>query len=125
MLKKILIVDDDIFVTKVLEKMLSECYQVTICFGGEEAIIHVKNTLYDAIITDLNMPYKSGLDLAKEIKDLQQVIPILIISGENFSGAAGAQYLNAVCGYADEILGKPFTKIELINTLNSIITNRS
>ena len=82
---------------------------------------YIENNTYAAVITDLNMPDKDGLDFAKEIKGVNSHMPILMISGESFESLSDYNQLNSICRYADDTLGKPFTKNELIASLNAMI----
>ena len=120
-LKKILVVDDDLFTIKVIKIMLGNDFNLTLCNDGLEALKHIQNTSYSAVITDLNMPNENGLHLAQKIKKLSQNTPILMISSEVFKNAKDYDLLNQICNYTDETLGKPFTKNQLIVSLNSIL----
>ena len=54
---KILIVDDDNVTLSILKQVLYKAnHEVTTAIDGEEAIQYVRNTVYDIIVTDFNMP---------------------------------------------------------------------
>lgn len=122
-MKKILILDDDKFILDVISEALArEPFQTEAYNCAEKALEQLKTEHFDAVISDVNMPGKNGLDFAKTLREHGNSIPILMISGESFS-TKEANYLNQICKYADEVLGKPFSKQELINTLKNIISD--
>jgi DNA-binding response OmpR family regulator len=65
----------------------------------------------DLIITDIMMPYKSGLEITAHRKKNYPIIPIMIVS------ALGKEDLTVIEGFklgADDFIAKPFNPIELI-----------
>lgn len=82
--ESILIVDDEVSITKMLQKLLQKFgYMVNIVNNSKEAIGIFKAApeQFDLIITDLTMPDVTGLDLAKEFQEIKKGIPIILISG--------------------------------------------
>ena len=78
MTASILVVDDDLDVRDTLALLLEdEGYHCEKAINGADALEKMKQTSYDIIITDLNMPVMSGLDLLRHIKSNQ--IPIAVI----------------------------------------------
>lgn len=107
--KKILIVDDDLNIQKLLTKMLSRYqYQAEAASDGFEAGLKVMEFKPDLIILDLFMPRMSGFEMCKRIKKNSATshIKILIITGydtqENKNRIMEAG--------ADDYLGKPLKK---------------
>jgi len=81
--RKILIVDDDKIILKILEKWLTVAgYSVIKAFDGIEAIEKAKTYLPDLIILDIMMPKMTGPDAANAIKQdpLTKDIPIMFLS---------------------------------------------
>ncbi len=66
--KKILVVDDEIFTLRLMEKKLSKDCEVEVATTGAEAISLIQSNKYDAIILDVNLPDISGLDILKQEK---------------------------------------------------------
>ncbi|MFN8576788.1 MAG: response regulator [Candidatus Sericytochromatia bacterium] len=86
--KKVLVVDDNNTNIKILKKQL-ELWSMKpfIAFSANEAINLLKNNSFDLILTDMNMPELSGLDLINKIRkeyDLKQ-LPILVLSSIDFN----------------------------------------
>ncbi len=66
--KKVLVVDDEIFTLRLMEKKLSKDCEVEVATTGAEAISLIRLNKYDAIILDVNLPDISGLDILKQEK---------------------------------------------------------
>jgi DNA-binding NtrC family response regulator len=81
----ILVVDDDPFVREMLSMILeSGDYTVETAESGEDALEKYSNHPgLDLIISDMNMPGKSGLQLIKDLRKLQTNVPIIILTGNN------------------------------------------
>jgi len=82
--KTILVVDDEINITTLLDKYLSkEGFEVLTATDGEEALRVAKEFEIDLIILDVMMPGMDGGDvLAKIVEDIQlQNIPIIFLTG--------------------------------------------
>ncbi len=77
----LLIAEDDIGTQKQLrilfEDDVKELYQA---YSGEEGLDIFNKKRPDIVLTDINMPVMSGLEMAKRIKEIDEAVPILIIS---------------------------------------------
>ncbi len=123
-MKKILVVDDDVFILEMIGQALDpSLYDCVKCTTVEDALAHMESAEFDAVISDVNMPGKDGLEFAREIRGKGSDVALLMISGEDF-GRDKANYLNSICLYADDVLGKPFTRERLLSALDEIIRNR-
>ena len=79
--EKILIVDDDGIIRRLLTKELSgEGYQCQEAGSAEEALARTGSVPFDLILLDVNMPDKSGIELLPEIKDKYPDTPIIMIT---------------------------------------------
>jgi signal transduction histidine kinase len=84
---RILVVDDDPLLIKSLRDILeSDGHVVTAASGGREGIEMFRQTRereepFDAVITDLGMPYVNGRQVASEIKNLSPTTPIILLTG--------------------------------------------
>ena len=80
--KKILIVDDDVFVTGAMQKILQSCnYEVFSCDRGEQALDRLRQEFFDILITDLHMPEMDGLELIRRAKIIQPEIKAILVTG--------------------------------------------
>lgn len=110
--KKILIVEDDELMIKILQFVLKkEGYQITIAKDGLNAIERIPVIEPDMVLTDVMLPYKSGLEVINFIKDKYPAIPVIVLSslGEEERTVVEAFKLGA-----DDFVAKPFNPNELI-----------
>ncbi len=107
---RILVVDDEAQITRVLRTTLSaHRYDVRIAGDGEAALEIMKDWQPDLIITDLSMPNMDGLSLCKEIRGRSQM-PIIVLSvREDEQSKVKALDLGA-----DDYVTKPFNTNELL-----------
>ncbi len=80
---KILIVEDDVKISAFLEKgLIEENYTVDCCYDGEEAFYLITTNKYDLIILDLMIPYIDGVTLCKDLKNMGDITPIIILTAK-------------------------------------------
>ena len=97
---KILIIDDEAFIADGLAAFLKKRNKTNLdiytCYSSNEALDLLQKISIDIIITDINMPQISGLELIKKIKEKWQNHQIIVISGyDNFCYAQEAIKLGA------------------------------
>ena len=108
--KRIIVVDDEPQITRVLRHSLSaHGYDVRTAADGESALDTIKDFRPDLVITDLQMPEMSGLELCRAVRSVSQV-PIIVLSvkGEERTKVA------ALDAGADDYVTKPFGMDELL-----------
>jgi len=107
---KILVVDDEPQITRVLRTSLStHGYEVTVANDGPSALNAFADSNPDLVITDLSMPKMTGIELTENIRDRSQV-PIIVLSvrGED------KVKIEALDKGADDYVTKPFSINELL-----------
>lgn len=77
---KILLLEDDHLLSKILTKHLSLDYQVTSVYDGNTALEEVENNKFDLLILDSNVPGITGLELIKELRSYNNTTPIIMIT---------------------------------------------
>jgi len=109
---KILIAEDEEMMLKTMEfKLNKEGFQVVACSNGEEAMGKIVSENPDIIVTDINMPFVSGIDIVKKVKvELKLNIPIIVLSAVGLEKTV----LEAFDLGADDFITKPFSPNELI-----------
>lgn len=101
---KILIVDDEPGILGLLTDMLSERYDC-ICAGSAEAALNKLNeSTFDIVLTDINMPARSGLEMIPDVKEITPNTVIVMISGTQTAESA----ITALRLGAFDYLVKPF-----------------
>ena len=82
MKEKILIVDREPDIRKTLEALLrNEGYHVRNASGGKEAMDSLKSEAFDLVIMDINMPGAKGLQVLRKIKELDEDIEVIVLTG--------------------------------------------
>jgi len=114
---RILIVDDNPEILKLVSKMATVLgYRTTIAEDGMQALEYLNRGHYDLVITDYNMPFIDGYQLADQIKEKHFGTKVIIMTGYSESDVAGLLDGSDV---VDGLLLKPFNlkalkeKIEL------------
>jgi len=121
---KILIVDDDIYVNKMVEKVLEgEKYEVVCAFNGIEAMkkLEADDTI-EMIITDIIMPEKEGIELIIEICDKYNDKKIIAMSGGGKIKADSYLLLAKRLG-ANAVIEKPFDNEDLLQIVKEVLAD--
>lgn len=77
---KILIVDDEVRMQRILEINLSPKYEVVTSGNGEEALRVVRTQSISLMLTDLKMPGKNGMELLQEVRKVRSDLPVIIMT---------------------------------------------
>lgn len=81
-MRRILLAEDDRGLSRSMDTWLTlEGFQVVTVFNGEEALNKLSNQKYDLLITDIAMPRLNGVELITRIRQINQAMPILVVSG--------------------------------------------
>ena len=111
----ILIIDDDIALTKFLTTFLEENNWVVYSAPtGEKGLEMVKEIYPDVILLDIKLPDIEGVSLLEKIKKIDENIPVVIVSGVNEIKIA----IEAIKKGAYDYITKPFDKDELLLVIN-------
>lgn len=117
---KILVVEDDLYMQAILKEFLSANYETEICNDGMNALAFIQSgNVPDLIISDLNIPKLSGLDLIEQVKisGFFDLVPIIILSGEESS----EKRIKCLDAGADDFIVKPFNPAELESRIKVIL----
>jgi DNA-binding response OmpR family regulator len=113
----ILVVDDEQGILSVLEvRLRAEGYIVDTAADGNEGLEKATEIPFDLIILDIMMPFRSGLDVCREIRQKGLATPILMLTVRD-------QTLDKVVGLnlgADDYMTKPFDPPELIARIQTL-----
>ena len=114
---KILIVDDDPQIRRVMRVMLAGAdYEVVDVRSGDDALIKFREFLPDLVLLDLNMPGMGGLETCREIRETSDV-PIIILTVRH-EEQRKVELLDAG---ADDYITKPFSKKELLARIRAAL----
>src|SRR6266436_870343 len=118
---KILVVDDEPSILKLLKEALTQWGYHVGCVGtGAEALEAIRTELYDAAITDIRMPEMSGLDLLREIKRHDESIEVIVMTGYPTIASA----VEALKEGAYDYLSKPLILDELRHLMARVTERR-
>lgn len=122
-MRKLLVVDDDEALRRLLRLELSESYEITDSGQPEEGLALALESKPDAILLDLRMPKYSGYELCQTFANFSrtQKVPIVIISGE--AGAQTKEYCKQLGATA--YFEKPIDFEALRASLNQIVKPRT
>lgn len=115
---KLLVVEDDPNLGDILQEYLQmKGYEPTLCRDGEEGWNKFKKDKYDLCLLDIMMPKKDGFTLAKEIKKVQEDLPVLFLTAKNQKD----DIIEGLKIGADDYLTKPFSMEELLLRITAIL----
>src|ERR1700756_3619041 len=116
---EIFVVDDDPAVRETLTVVLSSGGYDVLCFAEGAALLEVaRSRTPAAILLDVHIPGKSGLDILKELHGEDYPAPIFMISGHGDIAMA----VSAIKNGALDFIEKPFRGSELVTRLEDAIT---
>ncbi len=79
---RVLLVDDDRDVREALSQTLELAdYQVTACRAFIEATDHLSRAFAGVVVTDVRMPGRDGFDLLERVRQIDEDIPVIVLSG--------------------------------------------
>ncbi len=115
---KILIVEDEPKVASFVKRGLEENeFSCEIAFDGLMGKRMFDSENYDLVILDLNLPYKNGIELCKEIRISDQKIPVLMLTALGTT----EDKLSGFESGADDYLVKPFEFRELLARIRALL----
>jgi two-component system chemotaxis response regulator CheY len=104
---KVLVVDDSGTMRKIIIRALASTgfNDVTEAGDGAEGLAAFQKSPADLVITDWNMPNKTGIELTRELRAMGSKVPVFMITTE----AEKSRVLEAVSAGVTDYLVKPFT----------------
>lgn len=115
---KLLVVEDDPNLGDILKEYLEmKGYEPTLCRDGDEGWNKFKKDKFDLCLLDIMMPKKDGFTLAKEIKKVQEDLPVLFLTAKNQKD----DIIEGLKIGADDYLTKPFSMEELLLRITAIL----
>jgi DNA-binding response OmpR family regulator len=119
---KVLYVEDEVFLAKIVSETLqSRGYEVILESDGAKAVDQFTKEHPDVCVLDIMLPNKDGFTIADEIRDRNEQVPIIFLS-------AKSQTSDVVNGFrlgANDYIRKPFSIEELIVRIENVLKKRS
>jgi two-component system copper resistance phosphate regulon response regulator CusR len=114
---KLLIVEDETKVAEVLKRGLTEAgYEADVAFDGQIGLRLAKTGSYDLVLLDINLPLLNGLELCKQLRETDEVTPVLMLTALGMSDDIVA----GLDAGADDYLPKPFRFNELYARIKAL-----
>lgn len=121
-MQKVLLIEDDVLIKKTVEsKLKREGFELISCSDGREGIEKAKSELPDIVLTDVMLPYASGLEVVTAVKAIaDKAIKVIV-----FSSLGQEQTVSEAFNLgADDYITKPFSLSELsIRIKKQLATN--
>lgn len=115
---RILVVEDDALLRDRLKKALAHAgYAVDVTDNGVDAEFMGTEEPYDAVVLDLGLPKRSGLDVLRNWRRQGTTVPVIILTARD----AWHEKVDGFKAGADDYLGKPFHIEELAARLSAVI----
>ncbi|QQS28266.1 MAG: response regulator [Sphingobacteriales bacterium] len=118
---KIIVVDDDVIMLQAIKTMLTKNgYKVFATTDAQDAIDALEDEHFDLIISDIMMPYVSGIELLSAIKKVKKEMPMIIISALDQQEIILTAYQEG----ADDFIKKPINLSELQIRVKHILNKK-
>ena len=121
---RILIVDDEAYILQVLSLKLGNAgFDVTKANDGEEAFERARQEPPDLIITDFQMPYMTGLELCKALRNEPTThdVPVLMLTARGYA----LDDSDLELGNIRDVLSKPFSPRAVVEQVRNILGSAS
>lgn len=116
-MKKILIVEDELSILKLLTYNLEqEGYKVESAMEGNEGLEMALSNEYDMVLLDLMLPNKDGMEICRELRQEKSEVPIIMLTAKDSE-------IDKILGLeigADDYITKPFSPREVIARMKAI-----
>lgn len=118
-MQKVLLAEDDPNLGELLKDYLElkGKYDVSLCRDGEQAIDQFRKDKYDLCILDVMMPKKDGFTVGKEIRKINQTIPIIFATAKGMMEDKTQAFELG----GDDYITKPFRVEELLLRINALL----
>jgi DNA-binding response OmpR family regulator len=115
---RILIVEDEKHLAQgLLFNLRAEGYDVMLVGDGEQALSVLERDHFDAVLLDVMLPGKSGFDVAADLRQAQNYVPLLMLTAHG----RPEDILQGFAAGADDYLPKPFDLSILLARLNGLL----
>ena len=120
---KILVIEDEAAIRRVLTKILSEesdTYEVEEAEDGLQGVEKIKNEDYDLVLCDIKMPKMDGVEVLEAVKKIKPEVPMVMISGHGDLETA----VNTMRLGAYDYISKPPDLNRLLNTVRNALDRK-
>ncbi len=115
--KKILVVDDSSIIRNYIEKACASKYDVVMASGGNDAINLLSKDNFDLLLLDLMMPSVDGFAVLDYLKNNNNMVPTIIISGDTTKETIDRAFKYNVV----DMVEKPFSEKNIIEKIDRVL----
>ncbi|MGB2874587.1 MAG: response regulator [Gaiellaceae bacterium] len=120
-MKRVLVVDDDESIRTLLRMTLADdAYEVTEAADGTEVMDLLDQSLPDLVLLDWKMPGRHGAFVLDDLKGRYPKLPVIVLTAEG----RDTQRALADALRADAFLTKPFSPLQLLETIERLLGSR-
>jgi DNA-binding response OmpR family regulator len=113
----ILVVEDDLEMARLLVRGLQEeSHKTEVAHDGSTALLLANNERFDVILLDVMLPGLSGLEVARQLRQRPEQVPVLMITARD----AVPDVVRGLDAGADDYLTKPFSFVELLARIRAL-----
>lgn len=114
----ILVADDDKNTRKLLKTVLeNDGYRVSVAENGEEALEVMKSEVIDLVVLDIMMPKMDGYEFTKTLRDVNNNLPILMVSAKQMPDDKRKGFLVGT----DDYMTKPLDETEMLLRIKALL----
>ncbi|WP_224485082.1 sigma-54-dependent transcriptional regulator [Robertkochia aurantiaca] len=118
---KILIIEDDVSFSAMLERFLSKnSFEVDTCYSAGEGLEHLKSGNYDLVFVDLRLPDLDGIELLSRVKEMKPETPVILMT----SYAEVTTAVEAMKKGAFDYISKPFNQDEVLLVIKNALKGK-
>ncbi|HJC57797.1 MAG TPA: response regulator transcription factor [Candidatus Eisenbergiella intestinipullorum] len=118
---RLLVAEDQKDLNNIITKtLIRNHYTVDSCFDGQEALDYLAMAEYDAVILDIMMPKKNGLEVLKSLRSSGSSVPVLLLTARD----SVSDRVTGLDAGADDYLIKPFAFEELLARIRAMLRKR-
>ena len=118
---RLLVAEDQKDLNNIITKTLvRNHYSVDSCFDGQEALDCLDMAEYDAVILDIMMPKKNGLEVLKALRASGNSVPVLLLTARD----SVSDRVTGLDAGADDYLTKPFAFEELLARIRAMLRKK-
>ncbi|MFE8697749.1 response regulator transcription factor [Cytobacillus sp. FJAT-53684] len=114
---KLLIIEDDQYLSETIRETIGDIYETEQAFDGEEGLFLAEQNIFDCIILDIMLPNINGYEVLKQLRKKNISTPVIMLTAKD-----GID--DKIQGFkvgADDYIVKPFHREELMLRLEAII----
>ena len=122
MANKIMIIDDEVAMCRILKQMLEgEGYEVHTSTDAQSALEAVKSDSFNLVMTDVSMPNLSGIEILSELKKEKPALPVIFVTAQDINDVLKEALQLGLDGFIE----KPFNLQALLEIVRDKIAPHS